>query len=263
MTDATRYVVPALERGLKVLQLFDRGRVELAPPEIAKALDLPRTTVFRITQTLEILGFLERHGGTFRLGPAVLRLGFEYLASLEVTEIARPVIERLRDATNCASQLVIRDGREVVVALKAASQSMFASNVNIGTRFPAHATILGRALLCEHSEQELAALFPERTLTSYSQNTPKTAADLKALLAEDRKRGYVLSEGFFERGISAIAAPVRDQHGRIVAAVSITLQRASLEPPELRDRLAGQVLAAAAEVSHRLNYRPAGSQAAA
>jgi DNA-binding IclR family transcriptional regulator len=140
---------------------------------------------------------------------------------------------------------------------------MFSSNVNIGTRFPAHATILGRALLCEHSEQELAALFPERTLKSYSQNTPKTAADLKALLAEDRKRGYVLSEGFFERGISAIAAPVRDQHGRIVAAVSITLQRASLEPPELRDRLVGQVLAAAAEVSHRLNYRPAGSQAAA
>jgi DNA-binding IclR family transcriptional regulator len=263
MADATRYVVPALERGLKVLQLFDRGRVELAPPEIAKALDLPRTTVFRITQTLETLGFLERNGGTFRLGPAVLRLGFEYLASLEVTEIARPVIERLRDQTNCASQLVIRDARDVVVALKAASQSMFASNVSVGTRFPAHATILGRALLCEQSDEDLARLFPERTLKSYSESTPKTVAELRSLLAEDRKRGYVVSEGFFERGISAIAAPVHDQHGRIVAAVSVTLQRATLEPADLRERLIAQVLAAAAEVSHRLNYRPVGSQAAA
>jgi DNA-binding IclR family transcriptional regulator len=256
MTEPNRYIVPALERGLKVLQLFSRDQVELSPPEIAKALKLPRTTVFRLTQTLEGLGFLERSGTAFRLGPAVLRLGFEYLASLELTEIARPVVERLRDATHCASQLLIRDGREVVVVLKAASASMFASNVSVGTRFPAHATVLGRMLLCETPEAEIDRLFPERHLKSYSQNTPKTTAELKALLAEDRRRGYAVSEGFFERGISAIAAPVRDQSGRIVAAVSLTLQRQSLEPQELRDGLIEQVRAAAAEISQRLDYRP-------
>jgi DNA-binding IclR family transcriptional regulator len=251
-----RYIVPALERGLKVLELFDRQHVELGPPEIAKALKLPRTTVFRLTQTLEGLGFLERNGTAFRLGPAVLRLGFEYLASLELTELARPVIERLRDETNCASQLVIRDGREVVVVLKAPSASMFASNVNIGSRFPAHATILGRTLLCELADDELARLYPERSLKSYSQSTPKSTADLRELLAEDRRRGYLMSEGFFERGICALAAPVRDQSGRIVAAVSLTLQRQSLEPRDLRDRLIDQVRAAAAQISQRLDYRP-------
>jgi DNA-binding IclR family transcriptional regulator len=256
MNEESRYVVPALERGLKVLQLFDRVHVELGPPEIAKALHLPRTTVFRLTQTLEGLGFLERHGAAYRLGPAVLRLGFEYLASLELTELARPIIERLRDETGCASQLVIRDATEVVVVLKAASASMFASNVNVGTRFPAHATILGRILMCELPDDELARLFPESHLKSFSQSTPKTLAELKALLAEDRRRGYTLSEGFFERGISALAAPVRDQSGRIVAAVSLTLQRQSLEPQELRDQLVGQVRAAAGEISQRLNYRP-------
>ena len=262
MTDAQRYVVPALERGLKVLQLFDRSRVELAPPEIAKALGLPRTTVFRLTQTLENLGFLERNGAAFRLGPAVLRLGFEYLASLELTEIARPVVEGLRDETNCAAQLVIRDGREVVVVLKAATASMFASNVTVGTRFPAHATILGRTLLCELPDEDLARLFPEKQLKSFSQNTPKTLAELTALLAEDRRRGYAISEGFFERGISALAAPVRDRTGRIVAAVSLTLQRQSLEPKELRDKLIEQVRAAAAELSQRLDFRPVAEAAA-
>ncbi|MCC6609894.1 MAG: IclR family transcriptional regulator [Burkholderiales bacterium] len=252
-----KYNVPGLERGLQILQLFDRTNRVLTGAQVSRALKIPRTTAFRLAQTLERLGFLEREGDGFRIGPAVMRLGFEYIASLEITELARPVLERLRDESGFSSQLVIRDGRDVVVVLRAASPSMFASNVNIGTRFPAHATILGRTLLCEHSDEELARLFPERALQSHSQSTPKTLVALKALLKEDRARGYAASEGFFERGISAIAAPVRDQGGRIVAAVSITAQRPSLEPKALRERLVRQVRDAAAELSHKLNYRPA------
>lgn len=251
-----KYNVPGLERGLKILQLFDRNNRVLTGAEVSRALKIPRTTAFRLAQTLERLGFLEREGDGFRIGPAVMRLGFEYIASLEITELARPVLERLRDESGFSTQLVIRDGRDVVVVLRAASQSMFASNVSVGTRFPAHATILGRALLCEHTDEQLAALFPERALPAYSQNTPKTVAELKGLLKEDRARGYVTSEGFFERGISAIAAPVRDQSARIVAAVSITAQRPTLEPKDLRERLIRQVRDAAAELSHKLNYRP-------
>jgi DNA-binding IclR family transcriptional regulator len=252
-----KYNVPGLERGLRILQLFDRNHRVLTGAELSRSLKIPRTTAFRIAQTLERLGYLEREGDGFRIGPAVMRLGFEYIASLEITELARPVLERLRDEAGFSTQLVIRDGRDVVVVLRAGSQSMFASNVNVGTRFPVHATILGRALLCEHTDEELAQLFPERTLQSYSQNTPKTVVELMALLREDRTRGYVTSEGFFERGISAIAAPVRDQRGRIVAAVSITAQRPTLEPKDLRERLIRQVQHAAAELAHKLNYRPA------
>jgi DNA-binding IclR family transcriptional regulator len=258
MNDAPhKYNVPGLERGLRILQLFDRSRRVLTGAEISRALKIPRTTAFRLAQTLERLGFLEREGDGYRIGPAVMRLGFEYIASLEITELARPVLERLRDEAGFSTQLVVRDGRDVVVVLRAGSQSMFASNVNVGTRFPAHATILGRALLCEHPDEELAQLFPERTLQSYSQNTPRTLAELKGLLREDRARGYATSEGFFERGISAIAAPVRDQSGRIVAAISLTVQRPTLEPKELRERLIRQVQHAAGELSHKLNYRPA------
>jgi DNA-binding IclR family transcriptional regulator len=257
MTDTdNRYLVPALERGLRLLQLFSRERTELTAPEIARELELPRASVFRIVQTLEGMGFLERHGNAYRLGPAVLRLGFEYLASLELTEIARPLIERLRDEADSSAQLVVRDGREAVVVLKAASPSMFASNVSVGTRFPAHATILGRALLSELDEDALKALFPESRLKAFSANTPKTVAELKRLLAEDRKRGYVLSESFFERGISAIAAPVRDEQGAVVAAVSTTVQRPTLDPKEYRERLVALVVKAAADLSHRLNFRP-------
>jgi DNA-binding IclR family transcriptional regulator len=251
-----KYNVPGLERGLKILQLFDRNNRVLTGAAMARELRIPRTTAFRIAQTLERLGFLQREGDAFRIGPAVMRLGFEYIASLEITELARPVLERLRDTAEFAAQLVIRDGREVVVVLRATSQTMFASNVSVGTRFPAHATILGRMLLCELADDELAALFPERSLKSFSQNTPRTLAELKSVLKEDRARGYATSESFFERGISAIAAPVRDQSGRVVAAISITAQRPTLEPRELRERLIRQVRDAADELSHQLNYRP-------
>jgi DNA-binding IclR family transcriptional regulator len=256
--DDNRYLVPALERGLRLLQLFDRGRTAIAPPDIARELDLPRSTVFRLLQTLEHLGCVERtSSGRYRLGAGVLRLGFEYLASLEVTDVARPIIERLRDETACSAQLVIRDGRDVVIIFKAVGAGTFASNVSVGTRLPAHATILGRTLLCALSDAELARLYPEATLPTASPRAPHTLADLRKLLREDQARGYTVSESFFERGISAVAAPVRDCDGGIVAAVSVTVQKPDLEPREYRERLVQQVLSAAGEISARLDYRPA------
>jgi len=252
-----RYNVPGLERGLRMLQLFDRTRRFLTAAEMARALAIPRSTAFRIAQTLEFLGFLEREGDRYRAGPAVLRLGFEYIASLEVAELARPVIDRLRDATSLSAQLVIRDGREVVVVVKASPPSTFASNVTVGTRFPAHATILGRVLLSDADDRTLQALYPDPTLPQHSPRAPRTLAELKRLLREDRARGYAVSESFFEQGISAVAAPVRDQTGAIVATISVTAQRPTLEPKEFRDQLVAEVLGAAAELSRQLNYRPA------
>ena len=252
-----RYNVPGLERGLRMLQLFDRTRKFLTAAEMARALEIPRSTAFRIAQTLEFLGFLEREGDRYRAGPAVLRLGFEYIASLEVAELARPVIDRLRDATSLSAQLVIRDGREVVVVVKASPPATFASNVTVGTRLPAHATILGRVLLSDADDRTLQALYPDPTLPQHSPRAPRTLAELKRLLREDRARGYAVSESFFEQGISAVAAPVRDQTGAIVATISVTAQRPTLEPKELRDGLVAQVLGAAAELSRQLNYRPA------
>jgi len=253
---APRYNVPGLERGLRMLQLFDRAYQLLNPAEMARALAIPRSTAFRLAQTLELLGFLQREGERYRIGAAILRLGFEYIASLEIADLARPVIERLRDDSGLSSQLVIRDGREVVVVLKASPPTTFATNVTVGTRFPAHATILGRVLLMDASDETLGALYLEPALPAVSAKSPRTLAELKSLLQGDRARGYAVSESFFEQGISAVAAPVRNENGAIVAAISVTAQRPTLEPRELRDRLIRQVVAAAAELSHPLNYRP-------
>ena len=102
----------------------------------------------RQLHTLERAGFVERVGdsATYRLGLGVLRLGFEYLASMELTEIGHPVITRLRDRTGCSAHLVVRDGREVVFVAKAPGASALFQSVQVGARLPAHATVLGRLL---------------------------------------------------------------------------------------------------------------------
>ncbi len=250
-----RYTVPGLERGLRLLQLFDRQRTSWSAPDIARELDVPRSTVFRIIQTLELLGFVERNEGAYRLGPAVLRLGFEYIASLEISDMARPLVEALRDDTGFAAQLATLDGREVVFVVRASVTSTFASNVQVGTRMPAHATVLGRMFLADLDDAALRALYPEPRLPAHTPQTPKNLGDLKKVLAGDRERGYAVSESFFESGISAIAAPVRDGHGKVIAAISLSVPQSAIEPKQ-RDKLVRRVLAAAAQLSHRLNYRP-------
>lgn len=254
-TTSDKYAVPGLERGLRILSEFTRETPTLGAPELARRLQVPRTTIFRLLVTLENLGYLERAPGSheFQLGTAVLKLGFEYLASLSITELGRPVLERLRDDVGYGANLVIRDGRDIIYVQKAQSNSVFTSSVHIGTRLPAHATILGRALLCHLSYAQLEALYPEEHLQSYTPRTPATVADLYALLKEDRERGYVIDDGFFEPNISTVAAPVLDAQGMVRAAVGITVPGASI-PGEKRDTLVLRVRAAATELSRCLNH---------
>jgi len=252
----TPYVVPGLERGLRLLQLFRPGRAELAAPEIARELELPRTSAFRLQQTLEALDFVERNAdGSFRLGPAVLRLGFGLVASLDVVERGDEVLEKLCRDTGESTQLAILDGREVVVVVKKNPPTPFVSNVQVGTRMPAHATVVGRVLLQDFDPTQLKRLYPDR-LKAHRPLTPKSVADLLRLIEQDRARGYAVSESAYESGISAVAAPVRNHEQRVAAALSIIVARQRLEPKR-RDELAQRAVAAAAELSRRLSYREA------
>ncbi|MEM7442198.1 MAG: IclR family transcriptional regulator [Pseudomonadota bacterium] len=261
MTDPQRgepsYPVPGLERGIRILQMFNSNRRSIAPPEIARELELPRTTVYRLVQALERLGLLERQegGSFFRPGLAILSLGFECLASLDISELGRPVLDRLSEETGLASHLALRDGTDVVVVQKAQGRSPFASALQIGTRLPVHGTVLGRMSLVDMPESDLAALF-DNDMPAFTKQTPTTVTALAAMLALDAKRGYAVSDSFFEQGISTIAAPVRDQTGLSVGAVNVTLRRAPSSDPDF-DAIVANVLKAGEELSHSLRYHRA------
>lgn len=252
-----KYIVPGLERGLRLLAEFSARDRVLSAADLSRRLNVPRSTVFRLLATLEATGYVERADGgrEYRLGLAVLRLGFDYLASLELTELGGPLLNRLRDEIEYPCNLVVRDGRSVVYVAKAAASRPFASNVNVGARLPAHATVLGHVLLEDLSLEQLRQLYPEPQLRAYSDSTPSTVEALFEMAHEARERGYVLHEGFFEASISTIAAPVRDRTGKVAAALGATIPAARLTQEEL-DRMVEKVRETAGELSRLLGYRP-------
>ena len=249
-----RYIVPALLRGLQLLKQFNAQNKVLSGAELSRRLQLPRASVFRMLQTLEHEGFVERVGDSvgYKLSLGILRLGFEYLASLELTEHGRSVVQRLRDESGFAAHLVVRDGREVVFVHKAPGVNASFHSIQVGARLPAHATVLGRMLLGDLSLEALKQLYPESELESFTVKTPKNTQELHRLIAQERAQGYSLSQGGFESGISTLAAPVLDDDHHVIAALSITIPSPKLPEPEAK-KLIALVQSCAQELTTRMS----------
>jgi DNA-binding IclR family transcriptional regulator len=215
--------VPGLERGIAILRLFRRDRTRLAPMEVASELRLPRSTVHRLLRSLETLGMLrEEADGRFALGPGVLSLGFEYLASLDLAETAAPVLAKLRDDIGCSTHLVVLDHASIVFIARYPARAAVSSSFGVGFTAPARRTLIGRLLLGE--------VLPG---------------------------GYGISDsnsagGLFPKGMIAISTVVRGPQGTIVAGINATTVTDVFSDAELRGRVKDRVLAAAAEISARL-----------
>jgi DNA-binding IclR family transcriptional regulator len=257
----TQYNVPGLERGLRILSAFSGEDASFDAAELSRRLAIPRTTTFRLLQTLESLGYLEpdhangrRH---YRLGRGVLRLGFEQLSGQDLTDHGLPLIEALRDETGFTTHLLIRDGREVVFVAKAQSYAPAFGSVKllVGSRLPAHATTHGHLLMGDLTLTELQALYPEPQLQRFTEHTPAGVAELHRQIRTDAARGYAIGESSFEFGISVVSAPVRNHRGRIAAVVAATVPAARIAQNLLEHGLIERVVQTAAALSARLNYR--------
>ncbi len=229
--DNSHYIVPGLERGLRILEAFTRHETTLSAPELARRLGIPRSTVFRLLTTLEQMGLVERaaNGKDYQLGLGVLRLGFECLASKEMIDLGKPILERLRDTVGYSCNLVVRDGRFVVYVARAGVQTPFANNVHLGMRLPAYATLFGRILLRDLSFAQLQALYPEERLHAATDSTPPTVIDLFKQMQLDKAHDYLFEPGYFEPSISTLAAPVYGASRAIVCAIGVTIPTSHVE----------------------------------
>jgi DNA-binding IclR family transcriptional regulator len=245
-----RYLVPGLVRGLEVLQVFTPEAPRRTPGELAAALGVTRSAIFRVVYTLTELGFLlhDPASGRYALGPALLRLGHGVLPARDVLGVATPALEALRDATGWSAHLGVLEGAEVVYLLRVPARRGLRSIVHVGSRLPAHATAMGRVLLASLDETDLVALV--RTPTPTRRAVPASA--IRRARA-DRARGHVVHLGEFEAGIASVAAPLRDAAGRVVAAISLAAPLA--EAPEARRRAVREaLLEAAGAISRSLGW---------
>lgn len=252
-----RYLVPGLIRGLDVLQAFTPERPSLSLSEIARHLGVSRSAAFRSVYTLASLGFLlqDRREERYALGPAVLRLGHGYLATRELVKIALPVLEQLRDESGWSAHLAVREGSSVLYMLRLPALSGLNSIVHVGSRLPAAATTMGRALLADLSEAALIKLFRDEDFSRAPGRSPRSQAALLKQWQIDRGRETITQVGEFETGMASVAAPVRDMTDAVVAAINLTRLVSGQPSPQVPDDIQVQVVQAAARLSRLLGWR--------
>jgi IclR family transcriptional regulator, pca regulon regulatory protein len=190
--------------------------------DVARASGLTRASARRFLLTLERLGYVRGDGRLFALTPRVLELGYSYLSSLSLPEIAEPHLERLAQQVHESSSVSVLDGDEIVYVARVPTKRIMTVSISVGTRFPAYATSMGRVLLAELDGAELDAFLARAELRQLTGGTLTTAAALRAELERVRRQGWALVDQELEVGLRSVAAPIRDASRRAVAAVNVS-----------------------------------------
>ena len=217
-----RDYVLSLERGLGVIRSFGHDAERMTLSEVARRTGLSRAASRRFLLTLTELGYVAFDGKRFSLTPRVLGLGYAYLSSHTVVEVAQPILERVSERLHESSSLSVLDRTDIVYVARVPTKRIMSVNISIGTRLPAHATSMGQVLLAALPPAELDIYFGEAELKPYTPHTVTDKAQLRPYLARVAKQGYSLVDQELEVGLRSIAVPVRDRAGRVMAAMNVS-----------------------------------------
>ncbi|MGH3327969.1 MAG: IclR family transcriptional regulator domain-containing protein [Streptomycetales bacterium] len=241
--------IEALARGLDVIKVFQPHRPVMSLTEVATAAGLARPTARRILLTLQELGYVRADRRGFALTPRVLELGMSYVQSMGLWDVARPHMERLVSRTHESTSVAQLDGSDIVYVARVAVPKIITLAVNIGTRFPALQTSLGKVLLADLTPDEVERVLaqPSRSgITPYWQPEP---AERDAVLRDVRAQGWALTDEQLAPGIRSVAAPLRDGSGRVIAAMNVTVHAAETSVEKLTEDYLPLLLPAAGAVS--------------
>jgi len=228
-----------LAKGLAVIRAFTRDHAALNLSEIARAAAMPAATARRCLLTLEELGYVTRNGRDFVLRPKVLQLGAAYLESMNIEHLTKTHLEELARNTADSAALCVLDGTDIVYIARASVRTLLRLEAHVGSRFPAHATSTGRALLAGLSAESLEQYFHTAELAPLTDRTVTNPVKLRQLIEDCRRSGFSAVEDELAYGVVALAVPVFDQYGRVVAALNSSSHSRKISKAKLvRARLA-------------------------
>jgi IclR family pca regulon transcriptional regulator len=214
--------VEAFAKGLAVIAAFGENAETLSMSDIAKRTGLPRAGVRRMLLTLVALGFATQHNGRYQLTPRVLRLGYAYLSSLSLREIAQPMIEAVaRDCDEIVAVSVL-DGADVAYVARAEPSSVLRRSLTVGSRIPAFCTSMGRVLLAGLPPAEVETRLAQSQRPAFTRHTLTDTKALLSTIAEVRTQGWCFASEELELGACGIAAPIRNARGETLAALNIS-----------------------------------------
>jgi IclR family transcriptional regulator, pca regulon regulatory protein len=240
--------VQSLDRGLAVIRAFGPGRDRLTLSEVARETGLTRAAARRFLLTLVSLGYVRTDGKEFSLGPRVLELGYSYLSSMSLPEVAIPHVEALVADVRESSSISVLDGEDVVDIVRVPAKRIMTVSVPVGTRFRAHASSKGRVLLAHLSAQELDVFLAEAGLEQLTDHTVTDPDQLRVLLEEVRTKGYAIVDQEVEEGVRSVAVPLRDAGGTVIAAINVSSYASRVSTGAVKQEVLPRLLATASQI---------------
>jgi IclR family KDG regulon transcriptional repressor len=245
----------SVANSLRLIRAFSEDHYEIGISDLAKRLGLAKSTVHRLASTLLDQGMLEQNAGDgkYRLGLALFELGTLVRRKMDFTMEARPFLRSLLEKTGETVHLAILDHDSVLYVISLESKQALRMGSKVGTRVPVHCTAVGKILLAFQPEAEIERIVARGLPAS----TPGTIVDARALqreLSGVRARSYALDDEESEVGLRSVAAPIRNDAGQVIAAISI----AGPVHRMTRKMLLGwarELVDAADAVSQRLGWR--------
>lgn len=212
--------VSSLAKGLAVLQIFNRDRPELTVSEVAKAAQITPAAARRCLLTLQELGFVTSHGRRFLLTPRVLRLSEAFLSSVSMQEVMQQFLQEMVDATGDSASVAVLDGTDVLYVASVSAKRSFQVTPTIGTRYPAYATSLGRAILSRSPAHLVDAVLEASNITDLTAKTVTDPAHIRKAIEAAAQTGIAESDEQLVYGVVSVAVPLIDDTGSPVGALN-------------------------------------------
>ncbi len=249
------YNITALQRGLRILELFTKSEKGLSASQVARLSGLPVSTVHRFLVNLETARYLNCSAtGLYHLGLACFSLGHAALGQLDIRRLSLPHLHELNAQTRETVHLTIRQGLSAVYIEKLDSPEPLRIYSRIGASVPLHCTAVGKVILAYMPEAELASILPQLDFKRRTQNSIGNVQEMQTHLQKVRRGGYAFDLEENEAHISCVAAPIWDHAGAVHAALSVTGPAVRMSAMRLR-QLAPMVQQAGLRISRELGYQ--------
>lgn len=241
--------VQSLARGLAVIRAFGPDHRQLTVADVARRTALSRASARRFLLTLVELGYVHFDGRTFALRPRVLELGYTYLSTVGIDEVASPHLERLVAAVRESSSIAVLDGHDIVYVMRVPTKRIMTVAISVGTRFPAHATSMGRVLVAYLPPADVDDYVAGVTLEALTPRTVTDRRQLRTVLAGVRSQGWSIVDQELEDGLRSVAVPIFDRTGRATAAINVSVHATRTTLDTVRREILPRLQATAAAIT--------------
>lgn len=254
MTTSKPVYLASVQNSIRLLKCFTEIKPVWKVTDLAKELNVAKSTVSRIIATLAEEGLVIKveHSTAYRLGLAVLTLGGVVTSNIEILREAEPVLNRVVSETGETAHLAILDGLDTIYIKKEVSSNQTQIATHVGRRNPSYAVSSGKVLLA-YSDKDIVDAVINKGLKKLAKNTTTQPEQLRFMLNKIREQGYAVSLEELTDGVNSVAAPIRDYRGNVVSSLNIVGPAKRMKPHKLQDHIRS-VVSAAKEASERLGY---------